>query len=168
MKHPELDALQNIKVIAMDVDGVLTDGTVHVTEEGQELRRMNMRDGYAIVKALKEGIQFIVISGGRSEGVRHRLERLGIERVHLGVSEKLPLLENQLEDMGLHLEDCLYIGDDIPDLECLKASRLAACPDDAAWEVVEASHFQTAAGGGQGCVRELVEQCLRAQGKWGL
>lgn len=166
MKHPELSKLALVKAFILDVDGVLTDGTVCVTESGDEMRTMNIKDGYALSYASKQGYPIIVISGGRSEGVRIRLNRLGISEVHLKIQDKLPVLEESLKKHGLTLADCAYMGDDLPDLTAMKACLLSACPADAVWEVRDAAGFISQFKGGEGCVRELIEQCLKIQGKW--
>ncbi len=166
MKHPQLSKLASVKAFILDVDGVLTNGTVRVTETGEEMRSMSIKDGYAIQYACKIGYPIIVVSGGQSEGVKHRLLRLGVSEVHLKVQDKMPVLEAALSRQGLSLKDCAYMGDDIPDLLAMQKCHIAACPADAVWEVKEASTFISNYNGGEGCVRDLIEQCLRLQNKW--
>lgn len=160
------EKLKSIKAFALDVDGVLTDGLVLVNEEGHQLRRFNIRDGYALQLAVKKGFPLLVITGGQSEGVRKRLAGLGIKDIELGVSDKVAVFKNWLTKLELHLEDVLYIGDDIPDLEVMKIVGLAACPNDAAEEIKAIAHYIGAKNGGEGVVREIMEKVLKLQGAW--
>ncbi len=155
-----------IWAIVFDVDGVFTDGRLLVTEEGHLLRTMSTRDGYAIKRALAAGIKIAVITGGNSEGVRKRLSGLGIEEVYLGVADKLPVLRSLSEAWGIRREAIAYVGDDMPDYACMKWSGMAICPADAVSEIQILSHYITAAKGGKGCVREVIECILKEKGKW--
>lgn len=166
MKHPLLDSLNQINTFVFDVDGVLTDGSVHITEEGKLLRTMNIKDGYAIHHAVKQGYTFIVISGGKSEGVRKRLEGLGVQYVFLGVENKTECLEAALKQASHTAEECLYLGDDIPDIEVMHKCRIAACPKDAVWQIKKHADLVCATKGGKGCVREVIEMVMTSQGKW--
>lgn len=155
-----------IRLIALDVDGVLTDGTVLVMENGLQARRMSIRDGYALQLAVKRGLPIIVISGAESEPVRDRLQKLGITHVHMGVRDKWGLLSQQLKDLKVSAGDVLFMGDDIPDLDVMKNVGLAACPADAVEEIKAISHFISPHRGGEGCVRDIIEKIMKAQGLW--
>ncbi|MEH6306388.1 HAD hydrolase family protein [Olivibacter sp. CPCC 100613] len=160
------EKLKSIKAFALDVDGVLTNGQVLVNEEGHQLRSFNIRDGYALQLAVKKGFPIIVISGGRSEGVRKRLMGLGLENIELGADNKVAVLKSWLTRRGLQLEDVLYIGDDIPDFGVMKIVGLAACPNDAAEEIKVISDYISSKNGGEGVVREVFEKVLKLQGAW--
>lgn len=152
--------------IVMDVDGVLTDGSLVITEEGNQLRTMNIRDGFAIRRAVDNGMKLAVVSGGRSQGVLSRLSALGIENVRISVEEKVNVLKRLTEELNLDLATTIYIGDDIPDLEVMKLCGIPCCPADAASEVMAISKYISPLKGGSGCVRDILEKVLKLQGKW--
>lgn len=155
-----------IQILFLDVDGVLTDGSVLLTENGEQLRRFSIKDGYAIQLAIKRGLQIVIISGGTSNGVRQRLLGLGVEEVFLGVGNKLELMEKLLEERGLTCDQAAFVGDDMPDLACLKRVGLALCPQDAVEEIKAVAHYITPQKGGGGCVRDVIEKILKLQNKW--
>lgn len=155
-----------IRLVALDVDGVLTDGTVLVLENGLQARRMSVRDGYALQLAVKKGLQIMVISGAVSEPVRDRLCKLGIADVFMGVRDKWTLLSQQIKERGMQADEVLFMGDDIPDLEVMKNVGLAVCPADAAEEIKSISAFISNIKGGDGCVREILEKLMKARGLW--
>lgn len=155
-----------IKAFVLDMDGVLTDGSVLVTEEGSMLRRMNIRDGYALQLAKKNGYALAVISGSNSDGVKVRLARLGITDVYMSVHNKVETLTKFLTDNNLNAEQVLYMGDDVPDLDVMQMVGVAACPADAAPEIVKISQYISPCIGGSGCVRDVIEKTLRLQNKW--
>lgn len=159
-------AFHAIKAFVLDVDGVLTDGRILVTESGDEYRSMHTRDGYAIQHAVKMGYQVFVISGGRSEGVRLRLQRLGVHEIHLGIHNKKAVLEDLMLRYGLDRQALVYMGDDLPDLPAMPLAGIVACPADAAPEIRSLAHYHSPYAGGQGCVRDLIEQVLRLHHKW--
>ncbi|MGJ1268562.1 KdsC family phosphatase [Sphingobacterium spiritivorum] len=161
-----LQELARLKAIVIDVDGVLTDGTVQVDEHGEQLRTFNVKDGYAMHLAMSKGLQIIVISGGRNAGVQRRLEGLGIQEIHLGVADKLTLLQDITQRFRIELPDVMFIGDDMPDYKCMKAVGVAACPADAVEEIKQISHYVSGLSGGKGVVRELIEKTLKLQDKW--
>lgn len=161
-----LTHLKNIKYIFLDVDGVLTDGRILVNEAGEQWRTFHVRDGYAIQYAIKQGLYFFIITGGRSVGIQKRFEGLGVQEVHLNISDKLPLLEKLQGRYGFDYSECLFIGDDLPDLECMRRVGVAICPADAAEEVKKVSHYVSVKKGGEGLVRETLEKVLKLQGKW--
>jgi len=163
-----LKQFAKIKAVVLDVDGVLTDGTVLVTETGEQLRRFSIKDGYAIQLAMKVGLQIIVISGGNSQGVLQRMKGLRVEEVHLGVANKLALMQEIIAKQGLHNEDIAFMGDDIPDLLCMKEAGLALCPQDAVDEIKNIAAYVSPYRGGEGCVRDVLEKILRLRGLWNL
>ena len=158
--------LKKIRAIAFDVDGVLSPSVIPMSETGEPMRMVNIKDGYALQLAVKSGIIIAIISGGKSEAVRHRFNALGITDIYLGASDKLPVFRKWLESVGLQADEIAYVGDDIPDLPVLKACGLPVAPRDAAAEVKDVARFITGADGGYGAGRELVEQVLRAKGLW--
>lgn len=150
----------------MDVDGVLTDGAILVNENGEQLRTFNVKDGYAIQYAVKQGLLVFVITGGRSQGVLKRMEGLHVPEIHLGVSDKLGLLEELATRYGLRLADMAFIGDDMPDYSCMQQVGAAIAPADAVEDIKRVSHYVSTKRGGEGVVREIIEKVLRLQDKW--
>jgi 3-deoxy-D-manno-octulosonate 8-phosphate phosphatase (KDO 8-P phosphatase) len=161
-----LDILPQIKAVILDVDGVLSDGSITLMPDGQQVRRMNIKDGYALQLAVKKGLKIAIISGGKSEEVRKRLAGLGISDIFLGVHDKLQVYKDYLAENFLTADDCLYMGDDIPDYEVMLRVALACCPQDAAQEIKEICKYISPINGGKGCVRDILEKTLRAQNKW--
>ncbi|MAC94339.1 MAG: 3-deoxy-D-manno-octulosonate 8-phosphate phosphatase [Flavobacteriales bacterium] len=157
---------RKISAFIFDVDGVLTDGRVITMPDGDQLRSMNIKDGYALQHAVKKGYHISIISGGKSESVRLRLEGLGISEVNLACKNKVEVFEKLKSTYDLKDEQILYMGDDIPDYRLMKKVGFAACPKDAATEIKEICHYISPKNGGEGCVRELIEQVMRLQGKW--
>ncbi len=158
--------LQHITTFVFDVDGVLTDGTVTVTTNGDLLRKMNIKDGFALKTAVDKGYNVCIISGGSNEGVRKRLRGLGITDIHLGVQHKTDTLEEYFDIYQIKPENVLYMGDDIPDLYVMQQVGLPTCPQDAAPEIKAISKYISHRKGGKGCVRDVIEQVLRVQAKW--
>ncbi|MBC7913442.1 MAG: HAD-IIIA family hydrolase [Pyrinomonadaceae bacterium] len=161
-----LSKLKHIKAFVLDIDGVLTDATIHVTETGEQLRRFNVRDGYALQLAIKKGYLICVISGGKSASVVLRLQGLGITDIHLGITQKMEIYTDFISRNQLHAENVIYMGDDIPDISVMKISGLCSCPADAVEEVKEISHYISHKNGGEGCVRDLIEKVLKIQDNW--
>ena len=160
------EKLQKVNTFIFDVDGVLTDGSLLVMPDGEFLRRMNIKDGYAMALAVKRGYRIAIISGGHSSGVPVRLKRLGIEEVFMGVENKLVVYEQLLEKYNLADEQILYMGDDVPDLPLIKRCGVPCCPADAVTEILQKSIYVSSREGGQGCVRDIIEQVLRLHGNW--
>lgn len=161
-----LDSLPKIKTFIFDVDGVLTDGTVTMLEDGSQVRHMNSKDGYAIQLAVKLGYEIIIVTGGSSQSVKERLEGLGVQHVYLKSHNKKEVLSDHCLSFETDLSKALYMGDDIPDYEVMTEVELACCPLDAAPEIKSISRFISTQPGGKGCVREIIEQTLRVQDKW--
>lgn len=161
-----LEKLKSIKAFIFDVDGVLTDGIVHVTEAGDQLRQFNIKDGYALQLAVKRGFKIAIITGGKSAGVMLRLKGLGITDVFMQVDSKVEVYNQFLSDNQLVAKDVLYMGDDIPDLPVMKVAGLPVCPQDAAEEIKAISIYISPVNGGKGCVRDIIEKVLKIQNKW--
>ena len=161
-----LEKLKLIKAFIFDVDGVLTDGLVHVTDSGEQQRQFNIKDGYALQLAVKRGYKIAVITGGSSEGVRLRLSGLGITDIHMKVDSKIEVYDQLMIDNDLKAADILYMGDDIPDLPVMQLVGLPVCPADAVEEIKAISHYISPKNGGKGCVRDIIEKVLKIQNKW--
>jgi 3-deoxy-D-manno-octulosonate 8-phosphate phosphatase (KDO 8-P phosphatase) len=161
-----LQRFSNVNVIVLDMDGVLTDGSLLVTESGEELRTMNIKDGYAIVQAIKHHHEIVIISGSASEGARHRLERLGVRYIYMGVQDKLNMLTEWTLANHVKPENILYMGDDLPDIHAMKSVGLSACPADAVQDVIELADYISPFNGGHGCVRDVIEKVLKLKGVW--
>lgn len=158
--------LKKIKAVAFDVDGVLSRQTIVLHPSGEPMRTVNIKDGYALQLAIKMGLHVAIITGGTSQAVRRRYEGLGISDVYLGCAVKIHTYEAFLEKYGLTDEEVLYMGDDIPDYEILTRCGCPCCPADAAPEIRSVSCYISHLAGGEGCGRDVLEQVLRAQGKW--
>jgi 3-deoxy-D-manno-octulosonate 8-phosphate phosphatase (KDO 8-P phosphatase) len=166
MSESYKERLKNITTFVFDVDGVLTNGDVILEPSGDMLRTMSTRDGYAIQYAVKKGYNICIISGGNSQMVKTRMNYLGVQDVFLGSSNKVPVFDKYLADKDLKSSEILYMGDDIPDYPVLKKVGIATCPHDAAPEVREICHYISHLNGGKGCVRDVIEQVLRAKNDW--
>ena len=155
-----------IKLVLLDVDGTLTDGGIYRGNNGEELKRFNVKDGYAIVNAQKLGIEFGIITGRKSELVEIRSNELKIKYLYQGISEKTVILEEIMQKTGLKKEEIAYMGDDLNDILIMKQSGLTGSPKDAADEVIQIVDFVSEKNGGSGAVREFVEYILKKDGKW--
>lgn len=158
--------LKKIKGVVFDVDGVLSPSTVPVEPSGRPQRMGNVKDGYAMQLAVKYGLKIAVISGGRSENFLNRMRLLGIEDVWFGVADKFPVLKDWMKQHDLYEEEVAYMGDDIPDLKCMRHVGLPCSPYDAAWEVRQESRYVSPFTGGYGAARDLLEQIMRAKNFW--
>ncbi|MEO6316400.1 MAG: HAD hydrolase family protein [Chitinophagaceae bacterium] len=161
-----LNQFKRVKCFAFDVDGVLTDGSMLLLDDGQMARSMNTKDGYALQLAIKKGYQIIVISGGGAEGVRMRLNKLGISEVHFQAVNKKEVLDVFLNANNIAIDQVLFMGDDIPDYVAMKSAGLPCCPADAVAEIKSVSRYIAALPGGRGCVREVIEKVLKLNGHW--
>ncbi|WP_028298502.1 KdsC family phosphatase [Olivibacter sitiensis] len=157
---------KQVKAFVFDVDGVLTNGDILVTEGGDQLRIFSTRDGYALQLAIKRRYPIAIITGGKSKGVKARLNGLGIEDVFIGVGDKELVLNDWLESKRLTMEDVLYMGDDIPDMEVMKQVGLATSPCDAVEEIKGLCQYISPVAGGRGAVRDVVEKVMKLQGTW--
>ena len=161
-----LEDFREIHTMIFDVDGVLTNSELIITESGQLLRKMNTRDGYAMKVALEAGLRICIITGGNSHGVEKRLKGLGIQDVYTGISDKLSVLEEYIKKYNLKLGGVLYMGDDIPDYDPMSKVGMPVCPKDATVEIQNVSRFISSKKGGEGCVRDIIEKVMKLQGKW--
>lgn len=166
MERSYKEYLQHITTFIFDVDGVLTDGSVIVNTDGELLRNMNIKDGFAIKMAINKGYNVCIISGGTNEGVRKRLEGLGVTEVFLGTNFKTQTLEDYFERKGIKSENVLFMGDDLPDYTSMVMVGLPCCPQDAVPEIKKISKYVSHKKGGKGCVRDVIEQVLKVQGNW--
>ena len=160
------DKLSQIHGMIFDIDGVFTDNNILVTDQGEFLRTMNVRDGYAVKRALQAGKKIAIISGGKSIGIIKRMNILGVHEIHLGIENKIDVFNSIIDEWNIPIENILYMGDDIPDLECMKIAGLAACPKDSVPEILEICEYVSTFEGGKGCVRQIIEQILQAQNQW--
>lgn len=158
--------LANITTFIFDVDGVLTNGMLTIMPDGELVRHMNVKDGYALKTALNKGFRVCIISGGTNEGVRSRLAALGIKDIYLGAHNKIKQYNELVKKYSLKAENIIYMGDDIPDYPVMQLVGLACCPNDAVPEIQQVSKYISYKKGGEGCVRDIIEQTLRVQNKW--
>ncbi|MGD2034473.1 MAG: 3-deoxy-D-manno-octulosonate 8-phosphate phosphatase [Bacteroidales bacterium] len=158
--------LNHVKAFAFDVDGVFTDGQVYLFPGEEFVRAVNIKDGYAVQHCIKMGFPVAIISGGRSNEVALRFQKLGVTDIYLGASSKLELYEDFRMKHHLEHSNILFMGDDIPDYEIMQKAGVPTCPADAAHEIKEASIYISDKGGGKGCVRDVIEQVLRLHKKW--
>ena len=160
------EIMNDITTFVFDVDGVLTDGSVFVNTTGEMLRTMNIRDGYALKAAVDNGYNVCIISGGSNEGVRVRLRNLGITDIHLGTPDKVATFDEYTDVYSILPEQVLYMGDDIPDYHVMQLVGLPTCQQDACPEIKAISKYISHKNGGQGAVRDVIEQVMKVQGKW--
>ncbi len=158
--------LNKVKVLIFDVDGVFTDGSLILMENGDQLRTFNIKDGYAVQLAIKAGVKIAVITGARSNAVKERLNYLGVQDVFLGVHNKIEKLEEFKKQNGYTNEEVLYMGDDLPDYDIMKIINVPVCPADAVHEIQKLSIYVSHFAGGKGCVRDVIEQYMRLKSIW--
>lgn len=163
-----IERFKLITTFILDVDGVLTDGTVYVFENGEQVRRMSIKDGFALQLAVKKGYRVLVISGGNSPAVIGRLKKLGITDIFMNVLDKQAMVVQYMRDHGLKKQQVLFMGDDIPDYVVMQEVGLPVAPADAAQEIRKVAVYITSSKGGKGCVREVMEKVLRLNGHWEL
>jgi 3-deoxy-D-manno-octulosonate 8-phosphate phosphatase (KDO 8-P phosphatase) len=164
-----MSLLQKFKAITtfvLDVDGVLTDGTVLLQSNGELLRTMNIKDGYAMQLAIKKGYRMLIISGGASAAVEQRLQNLGIQDIFMQVEDKLLVYENYSARFNIDPSNVLFMGDDIPDHQLMQAAGVGCAPADAVPEIKQVAQYISPFNGGQGCVREVIEKVLKLRGDW--
>ncbi len=160
------EIMNDITTFIFDVDGVLTDGKVHVTQNGELLREMNIRDGYAIKAAIENGYTVCVISGGSNDGVRQRLRNLGVTDIYMGVANKVDTFKEFIDIYQIKPENILYMGDDIPDYHVMQQVALPVCPVDAVPEIKSVAKYVSHVKGGHGAGRDVIEQVMKTQKKW--
>ncbi len=158
--------LTKIRGIVFDVDGVLSPSTIPMNDEGVPQRMANIKDGYALQLAVKQGYHIAIITGGNTESIRKRYEALGIKDIYLKASMKLPVLNQWMEERGLVADQVAFVGDDIPDYEAMMVVGLPVCPADAAPEIKGVSIYISPVDGGYGVARDLIEQVMRVNGHW--
>lgn len=166
MEKSYKEYLHNITTFVFDVDGVFTDGSVLITENGELLRKMNVKDGYALKTAIQKGFNVCIISGGTSEGVRTRFKGLGVKDIYLGAHLKIEPIKEYFSTNNIDPKNVLYMGDDMPDVPPMKLVGMPTCPQDAIPEIKAVSKYISQKNGGNGCARDVIEQVLKAQGKW--
>ncbi|MBQ8157842.1 MAG: HAD-IIIA family hydrolase [Prevotella sp.] len=158
--------LNKIRAIIFDVDGVLSAETITLSATGEPLRTVNIKDGYAIQLAVKMGLRIAILTGGNTEAVRLRYERLGVNDIFMGCAVKVKTYHEFISKYGLTDDEVMYMGDDIPDMEIMQLVGCPVCPADACPEIQQISVYVSERSGGYGCGRDVIEQTLRAQGKW--
>ena len=161
-----LELFKKVTAFIFDIDGVLTDGTILVLNDGLQARQMHVKDGLGLQMAVKKGYKVFIISGGYSEEAKNRLERLGLNDVHIGIEDKLSFITSLLEKNNLKWEEVLYMGDDLPDLSLLEKAGLSCCPADAVSEVKSMVKYISPLNGGWGCVRDVIEKVLKLNSHW--
>jgi 3-deoxy-D-manno-octulosonate 8-phosphate phosphatase (KDO 8-P phosphatase) len=161
-----LELFKPIKAFVLDVDGVLTDGSLLIMPDGEWVRRMNIKDGYVLQLAVKKGYHVFVISGATSKPVAERLNRLGIKEVYNGISNKKELLLQLMQQYKLSKEQVLYMGDDIPDYDAMQVAGLLTCPANAVAEIKQISQYISPVNGGEGCVRDVMEKVMKLNNHW--
>ncbi|HEV7331155.1 MAG TPA: HAD-IIIA family hydrolase [Flavisolibacter sp.] len=161
-----LEVFKDVTTFVFDIDGVMTDSTVLLLENGLQARQMNIKDGLALQMAMRNGYKVMVISGGTSEPVIRRLQYLGIREIHLGLIDKLKFFEGIRNQYNLEWKEILYMGDDLPDIPVLEKVGLPCCPDDAVPEVKAVSKYISSISGGRGCVRDVIEKVLKLNDHW--
>lgn len=158
--------LTKIRAIVFDVDGVLSASTIQMDAKGEPVRTINIKDGYAIQLAEKLGLRIAIMTGGHNEDIRLRYSYLGVEDIYLHCAMKMRTWEEFEQLYGLRDEEIIYVGDDIPDYEVMRRAGCPCCPKDACQEIKDISAYVSDRMGGHGVARDVIEQVLKAQGKW--
>ena len=161
-----LESFSQVTMFVFDVDGVLTDGTVLLLENGLQARKMHIKDGLALQMAINNGYKVVIISGSYSEPVVKRLHYLGIEEVFCAIKNKKEFLTDYLQKQNIDWSNVLYMGDDLPDIATLKSVGIGCCPADAVPEVKNACNYISPINGGYGCVRDVIEKVLKLNNAW--
>lgn len=161
-----LDSFSKIKLLVFDMDGVLTNGKLLIQSDGEWLRELNIKDGYAIRLAQQMGFTIAVVTGSSSTPVQLRLKKLGVEHIYQEIQKKAVQVNNLMNELNLSKSEVLFMGDDIPDLEAFAAVGLSACPFDASSEILANAMYISPQKGGEGCVRDVIEKVLKSQDKW--
>ncbi len=161
-----LELFKRVKTFVFDMDGVITDGSLLILNDTEWLRKTDIKDGYAMHVAAEQGYTMVVISGSKSEPTKKRLYHLGVKDVFMSVPEKKLLLNKYMADNNLEAETVLYMGDDIPDYDCMNIVGLSCCPADAVQELKQTVKYISPFNGGNGCVRDVIEKVLKLNGHW--
>ena len=161
-----LEKLQQVKLLVFDLDGVLTNGKILVMPNGEWIREMDIKDGYALQHAVKSGLKVAVITGSFSKPVKERLMKLGIELFFENTPQKSLIINELISNLHIDKSSSLFMGDDIPDLDAFDAVGIKVCPADAAPELRQLADYISPKSGGNGCVRDIIEKVLMTQGKW--
>jgi len=161
-----LEKLSGVQLLVFDLDGVLTNGKLLVMPNGEWIREMDIKDGYALQHAVKSGLKVAVITGSNSTPVKERLSKLGVELFYENTSQKSLIIKHLLSDFNIDRSAALFMGDDLPDLDAFEAVGIKTCPVDAAPELLQVADYVSPRSGGNGCVRDIIEKTLRTQGKW--
>ena len=161
-----LQKFKPVDTFIFDMDGVLTDGSLTLLPSGEMVRKMNVKDGYALQLAIKKGYNVIVVSGGYSKEALERLNRLGIENVWMKVTDKIAVANDYLQKINICWDTVLFMGDDIPDLEVMRKAGVPCCPADAVQEIKQVSTYISHFNGGLGCVRDVIEKVMKLRGDW--
>lgn len=160
------EELNHVKAFVFDIDGVFTDGKIYILHDGKQMRSMNVKDGYAVHFAAKKNYPIGIISGGKCESVRSRFDDLGVKDVYIASHDKRKDFAHFLEKHNLEAKDVLYMGDDLPDYMIMKMVGVPTCPADACEEIKSISHYVSDKKGGEGCIRDIIEQTLKTQRVW--
>lgn len=158
--------LTKVNTLMFDIDGVITDGKVFVMESGEVVRNMNSKDGYAIHLAVQKKYNIVVISGGNNKAIKSMLERAGVQHIFINQHDKLQCYKDFIYTNNISDEQVMYMGDDLPDYEVMKRVGVACCPNNSAPEIKEICSYVSLKDGGEGCVRDIIEQVMRVQGTW--
>lgn len=161
-----LAGFKNIKLFVFDIDGVLTDGSLMLLDNGEMARTMNIKDGYGLQLAVKKGYDVLIISGANSMASKIRLEKLGVKNIFLSVKNKKDLLSKYVHENNYNTEEVLYMGDDVPDVMVMETVGVACAPSDAVQEVKMIAHYISPIAGGKGCVRDVIEKVLKLNNDW--
>lgn len=161
-----LALFKKVKLFVFDIDGVLTDGSLILLDNGEMARTMNIKDGYGLQLAVKKGYDVLIISGGNSLAVKTRLEKLGVKDIFLSVKNKNEILSKYISEKDYHVEQVLYMGDDVPDVLVMQTVGVACAPSDAVEEIKATAHYISPIPGGKGCVRDVIEKVLKLNDDW--
>jgi 3-deoxy-D-manno-octulosonate 8-phosphate phosphatase (KDO 8-P phosphatase) len=167
MKHGNYkQLLKKINTLVFDIDGVMTNGNVQILSNGEQIRTVNVKDSYALQLAVKKGFNVIILSGGKSYAMYHRLDYLGVKNVFTEIADKYSFFTKYIANNNINLENVLYMGDDIPDYQIMTKVGVATCPSDACEEIKSIAQYISDKKGGCGCVRDVIEQVMKVQNKW--
>jgi 3-deoxy-D-manno-octulosonate 8-phosphate phosphatase (KDO 8-P phosphatase) len=161
-----LELFKKVTTFVFDIDGVLTDGAVFVLRDGLQARQMHVKDGFGLQMAMKKGYNLFIISGGYSDEVKNRLEKLGVKEIYMAVEDKAQLLTTLVEKNKIKWDEVLYMGDDLPDLPLMEKVGMPCCPADAVNEVKAVVKYISPVNGGWGCARDVIEKVLKINDHW--